>query len=134
MEIIISQSTTDVPVTIVRAEGVFDASSVERFMEPTQAAVDDGAYNLLIDLTKVSFMSSIGIRIITALYYQLHPKESEEQAEEIGRLIKEGTYEAPHLKILSPVENVCKVLQMAGVDRYITIYDQEEQALSAFLE
>ena len=134
MEIYVSQSTTGIPVTIIRAEGVFDANSVEQFMEPTQSAIDNGAQNLLLDLTKISFMSSIGIRIINAIYYQLHPRQSDEHSKEISMQIKKGTYQAPHLRILSPADNVCKVLKMAGVDRYIAIYDQEEDALAAFSE
>jgi anti-anti-sigma factor len=132
MEITISQSTMKVPVTIVRAEGVFDANSVEQFMEPTRDAIDGGAYNILIDLSKVSFMSSIGIRIINVLYYQLHPKGTEEQEKAVADSIKAGTYQAQHLKILSPSENVYKVLIMAGIDRYIGIFEQEEGALLAF--
>lgn len=132
MEITISQAQGEVPVTIVRAEGIFDSSSVERFMEPTQGAIDGGAENLLVDLSGISFMSSIGIRILNALYFQLHPRESQEKEAEISARIHSGEYRAPHLKLLCPSENVAKVLKMAGMDQYIEIFEEEAQAVDAF--
>ena len=132
MEITITQAQGEVPVTIVRAEGIFDSSSVERFMEPTQGAIDGGAENLLVDLSGISFMSSIGIRILNALYFQLHPRESQEKDAEIADLIHSGEYKAPHLKLICPTERVSRVLMMAGMDQYIEIFEQEAQAVAAF--
>jgi len=132
MEITISQAQGDVPVTIVRAEGTFDSNAVERFMEPTQGAIDGGAENLLVDLSGVSFMSSIGIRILNALYFQLHPRESKEKDAEISALIHSGEYKAPHLKLICPTERVSKVLKMAGMDQYIEIFKEEAEAVAAF--
>jgi len=82
---------------------------------------------------KVSFMSSIGIRIINFFYYQLHPKGTEEQEKAVADRIKAATCQAQHLKILSLSEKVCKVLIMADIDRYIGIFEQEEDALLAFV-
>lgn len=132
MHVTVSEIGGDVPVTIIRAEGIFDSSSVEEFMEPAQAAVDAGANKILIDLTDVSFMSSIGIRIINALYYQLHPRDSKEQDKEIAQKVREGNYKAPHLKLLCPSERVVRVLEMAAIDQYIEIFDDREKAITAF--
>jgi len=132
MEIEIMQVQGEIPVTVVRAAGVFDSSSVEQFMEPAQEAIDEGAENLLIDLSGISFMSSIGIRILNALYFQLHPKGSPDQDKEIAEKIRSGEYKAPHLKLLCPVENVAKVLRMAGMDQYIEIFTDQQDALAAF--
>jgi len=132
MQVTVSESSGEIPVTIIQAEGIFDSSSVEEFMEPAQAAMDAGATNILIDLTDISFMSSIGIRIINALYYQLHPRESKEQDKEIAQKVREGKYKAAHIKLLCPSENVRRVLEMAAIDQYIEVFDDRERALIAF--
>jgi anti-anti-sigma factor len=132
MDVTVSKTRGDVPVTVIKAEGIFDSTSVEEFMAPAEAAIEHGANNILIDLSEISFMSSIGIRIINALYYRLHPRESQEQDKEIARLVREGSYKAPHLKLLCPSENVVRVLEMAAVDQYIEIFDDRDRALSAF--
>jgi len=119
-------------VTIIRAAGIFDASATEDFMVPTRKAIESGTENILLDLCEVSFMSSIGIRVINAIYFELHPRESKQKDKEIALKVRDGNYKAPHLKILSPQQNVVKVMKMVGIDQYIEIFEDEDQALAAF--
>ena len=120
-------------VTIIRTAGVFDASATEAVMEPYQNSIKGKTDRILFDLCDVSFMSSIGIRIINVLYYDLHPRGSETQQQERADQIRSGEYKAPYLKILCPRENVKRVLTMAGINEYIEIFDDETAALQSFL-
>lgn len=132
MQVSISEFTQPERVTIIHAAGVFDASATETIMETYENKVKGQCDNIIFDLCNVSFMSSIGIRIINILYYDLHPRGSEEEQKKISEQIRNGNYKAPHLKILCPSENVQKVMRMAGINEYISIFDSEQEALNSF--
>lgn len=132
MQVSISEFTQPERVTIIHAAGVFDASATETIMETYENKVKGQCDNIIFDLCNVSFMSSIGIRIINILYYDLHPRGSEEEQKKISERIRNGKYKAPHLKILCPSENVQKVMRMAGINEYISIFDSEQEALNSF--
>jgi len=132
MQVRISEFTQPEEVTVIHAAGVFDASATETIMETYENKIKGQCGNVIFDLCDVSFMSSIGIRIINILYYDLHPRGSEDAQKVISEQIRNGNYKAPHLKILCPSENVQKVIRMAGIDAYISIFDSEKEALNSF--
>ena len=132
MDISISHTQGKVPVTIMRINGDLDATAYETFEPKAKNEISSGSNDLLIDLSGVPFMSSAGIRVINSLYYQLHPYTSEENKKRISRGVRDGTYEAPHLKLLKPNKRVLEVLKLVGVDMYLGIYSNEQNAISAF--
>jgi len=132
MKITKTQADGQVPVTILRLEGTFDANQSNYFLELAEAEIETGAENLLLDLSQVPFMSSAGVRVIYSLYNSLHPRQSSENEIARSRGMREGTYLAPHLKILKPSKQVMNVMRMVGIDRYIEIFEDEAQALAAF--
>ena len=132
MEIIISEVQTRVPVEVFRLNGEFDANSARAFDEEARKAVQGGAQDVLLDLAKVDFMSSAGIRSISMLYNELCLDCSESERAAINKGIRDGTYKAAHLKLLKPSKRVSMVLQMAGLDMFLEIFDDERKALSSF--
>ena len=132
MEIIISEVQTGVPVEVFRLNGEFDANSARAFDEEARKAVQGGAQDVLLDLAKVDFMSSAGIRSISMLYNELCLDCSESERAAINKGIRDGTYKAPHLKLLKPSKRVSMVLQMAGLDMFLEIFDDERKALASF--
>jgi hypothetical protein len=132
MEIIIATTQVRVPVTIVRPQGKLDSSSAGYFTEVLRNIVEEGARDVLVDFSKVPYMSSVGIRSLTAAYDWLHPVHSVEERKAVGRGINDGTYKAPHLKLANLSPRVLNVLSMVGLDRYLEIFDDEKTALAAF--
>lgn len=132
MQVEIDEYTLPPKISVIRASGVFDATATESIMELYESKVKGHSQNILVDLCGVSFMSSIGIRIINILYYDLHPRGSEAEQKLISEQIRSGKYKAPHLKILCPTDSVQKVMNMAGIDQFIGIYDTEQEALNSF--
>jgi anti-anti-sigma factor len=132
MKVTISHTDGDTPVTILRLEGTFDANQSTYFLELAEAEIESGAENLLLDFSQVPFMSSAGVRVIYSLYNSLHPKHSTQEEIARSREMREGTYVAPHLKILKPNMQVLNVMRMVGIDSYIELFNDEAQALSAF--
>jgi len=131
MEIIISKAQGRVPVTIIQLKGEFDYLSVDDFDAEAKKVVESGARDILIDLSGVTFMSSVGMRAIHLLYDQVHDVEPGEK-KAVYKGVMAGTYKAPHLKLLSPTNRVLESLKLIGLDLYIDIFDNKQEALAAF--
>lgn len=132
MEITVSRTEGEVPVTILRLDGELDALTTEQAQKQAELEIDMGAQNILLDMSGVPFMSSSGVRMIYALFNMLHPLSSSEEDLERAKQMREGVYAAPHLKILSPTKQVLNVMKMVGIDSYIDIFDDEDDAVAAF--
>ena len=128
----ISTETMQDNVTVLRLKGDLDASTSDAFLAKANQAIRNGAQNILVDLSNVSFLSSAGIRALHSLYTQLHPSGTTAEKEAVYKGINAGTYEAPHLKLLKPNRKVEDVIKLAGLDMYLKSYTDEEDALAAF--
>jgi len=93
--------------------------------------VENGAKDILVDLSGVAFMSSVGIRSLSKLYDLVHAGESEEK-KAVYKGILSGTYKAPHLKLLNPNRRVFESIKLIGLDMYIDIIKDEPEAIAAF--
>ncbi|MEA3439958.1 MAG: STAS domain-containing protein, partial [Chloroflexota bacterium] len=102
MEITVSRTEGEVPVTILRLDCELDALTTDQAQKQAELEIDQGAQNLLLDLSGVPFMSSSGVRMIYALFNKLHPLSSSKEDLERAKQMREDSYTAPHLKILSP--------------------------------
>ncbi len=131
MEITISQAQGRVPVSIIRLKGDLDYLSADDFDAQAQKVVENGAKDILVDLSGVAFMSSVGIRSINKLYDLVHKSESEEK-KAVYKGVLSGTYKAPHLKLLCPNLRVLESIKMIGLDMYIDIFEEEQKAVAAF--
>ncbi len=131
MDIVHAQALGRVPITILRLKGNFDSDSAEHFNTEARKAVEGGAKDILLDLSGVPFMSSVGIRSISTLYDLLHPYTPEEK-KSVNEAIRAGTYKAPHLKLLAPTERVREMMHLVSLDWYMQIFSSEEEAISAF--
>jgi anti-anti-sigma factor len=132
MEITASTVQGKVPVSEIFLKGDLDASSAEAFNDATAKLVEGGAKNILIDMSGVPFMSSAGIRSLHALYISLHPTGSEGEKDAVYKGISAGTYSAPHLKLLNPNKKVTEAIKLSGLDMYLKIYHNEQEAVEAF--
>jgi hypothetical protein len=63
------------------------------------------------------------------LYDLVHASESEEK-KAVYKGVLSGTYKAPHLKLLKPTRRVHDTLNTVGLDMYIDIFGDEQQALA----
>lgn len=64
---------------IIQAEGVFDSTAVEEFIESAPDAIDNCTVKTLFHLCGISYMSSIRISSIDAINFELHPRESKRE-------------------------------------------------------
>ncbi len=134
LEVTCSQTNgNSVPVTIMHLKGSFDSEGAGEFDKSAEEIVAGSVKNVLIDLTDVSFMSSVGVRSIHRLFYDLHPRDSIEFRRVLDEGIQRGTYKAPHLKLLNPNSRVLQLLKTISADMYLDILaGSEMEAIKAF--
>jgi anti-anti-sigma regulatory factor len=132
MEITVTQEQGRVPVTVLHVKGDVNASTADQFLEEAQRAYENGARDMLIDLSGVSLLSSAGLRALHSIFNMLRSDLPEESDGAVRKGLTDGTFKSPHLKLLKPDKNVTQVLSMAGFDMFLEIYNNLKKAVASF--
>jgi anti-anti-sigma factor len=132
MEITLLTVQARMPVTIMRLKGTLDSSSAGTFNDQARQVIEHGAQNILLDFSDVTWMSSVGIRSLSAVYNWLHPVNTGEEQKAINQAVAAGTYAAPHLKLFNPNPAIRRTIELVSLDRYLQIFNDEKEALAAF--
>ena len=120
MEIATWHETGTLPVTVFQLKG--DLTSNEPLESRARAAFQDGARDLVLDLSHVPYISSAGLRAIHTVYMLLRSADPVDE-DAAARGIARGTYKSPHLKLVKPSKNGLKALTTAGYDMFLEFYD-----------
>jgi len=132
MEITVSKENGRVPVTVMHLDGNLDGSSYEAFEAQAEALVADGTRRLLVDLSHAPFVSSAGLRALHTVFLLLRKHSPDVSDDEMHRQINAGTYKSPQLKLLNPSEGATKTLRTTGLDMYLEIHRDLQQAIQSF--
>jgi anti-anti-sigma factor len=132
MEIVMEQKAGRVPVAIFHVEGEITAASSADLQRQADDAYAAGARDMLLDLTRVPFIDSGGLRAIHYIYNLLRTDATEEGDRSVRKGIAAGTYKAQHLKLLKPNDNVMKALKMAGFDMFLEVHSNLKKAVASF--
>jgi anti-sigma B factor antagonist len=99
----------------LRLIGDLDSFSVNLLRERLNSAFDSGRFNIIVDLTDVSFVDSAGLgQLVAALKLAIHNG---------GDLI-----------LVKPNESVQDLLRITKLDTIFRTYDSAEEAAISFLE
>jgi STAS domain-containing protein len=128
----VSTENARVPVTVVHVEGNIDSASYEAFLSGVEEAINAGARHVLIDLSKVPFVSSAGLRALNILLNRLRALTPDVTDEEMRKGINDGTYKSPHLKLLSPSRETSTTLDSSGFSMFIQEFRDLPTALASF--
>jgi anti-anti-sigma regulatory factor len=109
----ISHAQGRVPVTVFQLQDRISLGNFAEFEETVKQAYNEGVRDAIIDLSRTTSLTSIGIRALVIVHKMLSPDHSR------------------HLKIVSPT-SLRELLEIAGVTEYIEIYDTLEEALASF--
>lgn len=93
-------------------DGSLDAAGVQRVELPFSALAGKHA-DLLIDLSKVGFLASLGLRMLV-----INAKLVQRRG---GKMV-----------LVGPQPTALKVLHSTGIDQMIPVYSDRESALAAF--
>ena len=136
MQIIFSKREGRVPVTIMKLAGHLDASNYSEAIARAQNAYDEGARNLLIDLSEVPYVSSAGLMALhsAALIFAGHSMKSKESGRPISRSVNAQNEKAvrPHMKLLNLQPAVEQMLDVVGLKQFLDIYTDLETAVQSF--
>ena len=100
-------------VTVIRVVGRIDAATVALFEEKLKEYVDSDHLNLVFEADATTYLNSSGVRVLITVQKALRPKG--------GRLV-----------LAQPSERVKEVLQIAGLESVMPVYDTTESAIGAF--
>lgn len=88
-------------------KGELDVHSSSTLETRLDSLLDDSIGTVVLDLANVTFVDSVGMRVLVALHRQL--------AERGGQVV-----------LRSPSTTVARALHYAGLDEHLTIEDREE--------
>jgi anti-sigma B factor antagonist len=103
----------DEDVLILNADGGLDSSNVEDFVSELSRLVEAGARKLVVDCSRLGFVSSYGIAVLVRLHKKL--------AERGG-----------HVKLAALDSRLARFLEIAGLARVFELYPNADEARQAF--
>ena len=123
-------------VTILQIFGDVDSSNYTSLITKAQEVYDEGARNLLIDLSKVPYVSSAGLMAFhtVARIFTGQVVMGKDGGRPSFRAInpKEDASARERVKLLSPQPAVEQVLEMVGLSAFFHIFTELEAALASF--
>ena len=132
MDIQVTKENGRVPVTVFHLSGDLDGSNYEQLETQVQQAISDGANYLILDMSKVPYMSSAGIMAIHQIFAWLRELPGGEDEVALKTVLVDGTYKSRRLKLLKPSDRVQKALSTVGIDMYVEIHDDLRKAVASF--
>jgi anti-sigma B factor antagonist len=116
MNVTVLTKEGSVPVTVLQVEGHVDASNVGELEDHAMAAINSGAADMLIDMNRISFMSSAGFRSVHKIYQALHPEGG-----------------SGHLKVLNPSQEISRLIKTLGFDNFVIVLSGDvKEAVDSF--
>jgi anti-anti-sigma factor len=126
-----------VPVTVLHLDGRMDGSNYQNLIDMAQEQYESGARNLLLDLGKLSFISSAGISALhrTALIFSGKKAAEMEEGWAAFRAMDRDRDRGKqqHVKLLNPNEEIRRVLDTVGFSALFEIHDALKEAVDSFL-
>jgi len=132
MDVTVTLENGRVPVTVIHVAGNTDSASADTFEQKVMEVIDGGARHVVLDLSKVPYMSSAGLRVLQNVFDKLRSLSADESDKEMYRKINEGSFTSPHLKLLNPTKEVVEVLKMTGFDMLVSIEIDLKEAVASF--
>ncbi len=132
MDIKVTTENGRVPVTVLHLEGDLDSSTYLSFQSKVNELITNGARHVLVDLTKVRFVSSAGLRAFHEIFNRLRSLSPDTSDAEMHRQINEGTYKSPSLKLLKPSKLAQESMKTAGFDMFLEIHEDLSTAIASF--
>ena len=121
-----------VPVTIFHLKGDLDGNTYEQLQKKADEVFQAGTRHLILDLSQVPFISSAGIRGLHYVFNLLRTDSVSESDQAISKGLRDGTFKSPHLKLLSPNQNVANLLKVTGYDMFLEVYYNSDEAVKSF--
>lgn len=100
-------------VDLIKVSGRIDSNSAPEFDQTLKESLDDGHYNIVLDLSGVVYMSSAGLRAIVSALRECKKKRGD-------------------VRLANPSDRVNEVLHLAGLDALFQVFDDTTTAVGSF--
>jgi anti-sigma B factor antagonist len=97
--------------TIIAVEGEIDLLTAPTLRDRVMKPLEDGVFELVLDMSKVTFLDSSGLGVLVALHKRLRERD--------GRLV-----------IVATARPVLSVLNLTGLDKVFDVYSRLDEALT----
>jgi anti-anti-sigma factor len=141
MKITIAKIEQPTPTTILQLDGALDGSNYQGLVDEARKLHAAGTRNLILDLGKLTFISSAGLGAFHQVAIMFRGKKHPEQNETWGayrwaayRSIDRDHSRRPqeYVKLLSPTKEVRELLDLIGFDSLFEIFTDINTAASSF--
>lgn len=123
-------------VTLMHILGDVDASNYTFVIDKAQAAYNEGARQLLLDLEKVPYVSSAGLMALHSIarIFSGQITQTQQGGRPIFRAINPNQDSAAKkiVKLLNPQPAVEQVLEVVGLKQFFEIYRDVDEAVKSF--
>lgn len=137
-EIQVEEIDDQVPVTIMRITGELDATNFQDVIDQTRDLYAAGTRKLLLDVEKLTFMSSSGLVALHSMAMIMRGKDRQAGDENQANGMSFGPdqdreiqYEA-HFKLMKPKPRIAQILTLSGFHKFIQVFTDQDTALAAF--
>ena len=136
MTIKLEQAQGNTQVTILSIEEDLDASNYQEVINTAKQALEDGAKYLLIDMSRMLFMSSSGIVALHSIALLMRgeappdPEHGWEAFRAIDHDRDSGIQEK--VKLLNPQTKVARSLEITGMNTFFEIHTNLDTAIASF--
>ena len=136
MTIKLEQAQSNLQLTILSIDGDLDASNYKNVIYSAKQALEGGAKYLLIDMSKMSFMSSSGLVALHSIALIMRGEEPPdleygwEAFRSLDRDRDSGSQE--NVKLLNPSPKVDRSLEITGLKEYFEIHTDLDAAVASF--
>ncbi len=110
----VENSTSMPDLKIITIEGSLDAVTYKEVNETVVPLIEQGAWNIVMDLSKLKYMSSTGM--MSLIKYLVYSNDKQKI-----------------FKMVKPPQAVYDTLQVAGIARHFEIYDSISEAIHSFV-
>ena len=138
---IATSKTETLTLSIMHLEGAIDGSNYKNLIEEAHKLYASGIRNLIMDLSKLTFISSAGLGALHQVALEFRGKEHAEKEENWSSYRwsafrttggeQQHSLET-HVKLFSPSKEVMEVLDMIGFTSVFEIFTDLNQAISSF--
>ncbi len=132
MDITVSHMQGRVPIAVIEIAGKTDSASSDELLQNLMELINRGTRYLLLDMKKMPYMSSAGLRVLQEVFEKLRQLAPEESEKDVYNKIRDGSFKSPHLKLVNPTKEVMEVLKMSGFDMLVSIEKNQKEAIASF--
>lgn len=138
MELSSEQVQGRVVVTILKIKGDLDGTNYQDLIALAKKEHQNGARDFLVDLSKCAYTSSAGLVALQSIVKMLRGEKPFDLESGWGALHEIAEQEGKpgvrleHVKLLSPLPRVEKVLELAGLKSVFQIFTDRAAAVASF--